>query len=77
MTEWNPRTLEGCAASNNLIDRLDIEAQLILDVLTGLLRAWDIQNGVSAAIVAPADELKILDQECLPLALSVFGKKDA
>lgn len=77
MAEWNPRTLEGCERGAALMERLDKETQLVVDVFTGLLRAWDVANGVQAAIDASAERLKEMDQNLVPMALSLFGKKDA
>jgi hypothetical protein len=74
---WNPRSDEGCVTSNQVLDRLERETEHIQNVLSGLIRAWELQNGKPTVLPGAEAEFERIEREYLPLAQQIFGTKDA
>ena len=67
-SKWQPRTEEGCRECSSLLDLLDQRTQVVMNVFTGLLRAWETQNGTRITIPGYEAEFERIERQFIPLA---------
>ena len=74
---WDPRSTEGCQRCVQFVQVLGDQATHVLNIFTGLLRAWEIQSGHLTKIPGAEDQFRRIEQDYVPLVNSLFTARDA
>jgi hypothetical protein len=72
---WNLRSAEGCAACVQILDSIGTRTEFVMGVFTGLLRAWELQNGKPVVIPGYEAEFRRIEEELVPLVDTFFAPK--
>ena len=74
---WEPRSEDGCARCIQFVQALGDQATHVLNVFTGLLRAWEIQTGHLTELPGAEEQFRKIEQDYVPLVNSLFTARDA
>ncbi|QND71276.1 hypothetical protein [Tardiphaga robiniae] len=72
---WDTETLRGLQSGWRFIHELLAMNNVVLGVFTGLIRAWESQNGYDHGLAADLEFTKLVDEKYTPLVDSIFSAK--